>query len=105
MELRDPPDPRMAGLLPIVTYAVERKIAAGDPDYWDFATLIELAILATDEACAEAALREAIPRIREPWEPETTVRNLRLIREKRAARGERASWAESIEARLQNSVP
>ena len=32
----------------------------------------------------------------EEWEPETTARNLRLIREARERRGSRAAWAEKI---------
>src|SRR6185369_1955531 len=38
MELREPPDPRQREILPVVTYAVKRRIASGRPDYWDFAT-------------------------------------------------------------------
>lgn len=41
MEVRQPPDPRRCELLPIVFYAVQRKIASGKPDYWDYATLVE----------------------------------------------------------------
>ena len=52
MELCDPPDPRQQQLLPVVAYAVERRIAAGKPDYWDHATRLELAVLARDEAKA-----------------------------------------------------
>jgi hypothetical protein len=38
--------------------------------------------------------------MREPWEPATTARNLRLIREARQARGEEAAWIGEIEAAL-----
>src|SRR5262249_59396821 len=34
MELKEPPDARRLQLIPIVAYAVERRIAAGKPDYW-----------------------------------------------------------------------
>jgi len=90
MELREPPDPRQISLLPVVAYAVERRIAAGNPDYWDYATRLELAVLARDENAARAALPDALAHVRESWERETTARNLRLIGEKRAARGEDA---------------
>jgi len=40
MELKDPPDPRRERLIPIVSYAVERRVASGQPDYWDHATLL-----------------------------------------------------------------
>ena len=72
----------------MVAYAVERRIAAGQPDYWDYATRLELAVLAQDEAGAVAALGDALAIVRERWEAETTARNLCLIREARAARGE-----------------
>jgi hypothetical protein len=100
MELRDPPDPRRELLIPVVRYAVERRIAAGNPDYWDHATRLELAVLARDEATAIAALSDALAVVREKWEPETTARNLRLIREARARHSEPAAWAEEIEATL-----
>jgi len=100
MELKDPPDPRKDRLLPVVAYAVERRIAAGKPDYWDFATLVELGVLGMNEAQACAALEQALPAIRERWEPETTARNLRLIRETRARRGIEVPWARQIEAEL-----
>ena len=45
MEIKDPPDPRREALIPVVRYAVERRVAAGRPDYWDHATLLELAVL------------------------------------------------------------
>lgn len=97
MELREPPDARQAALLPVVRYAVERRVAGGRPDYWDHATLLELAVLARDEAAAEAALADALPLVRAPWEPETTARNLRLIREARERRGEEAAWLRGVE--------
>ncbi|HEY6340344.1 MAG TPA: TRAFs-binding domain-containing protein [Bryobacteraceae bacterium] len=100
MELKDPPDDRRKRVLPVVRYAVERKIAQGHPDYWDYATLVELAVLAEDRAEAEKMLAETLARVREKWEPETTARNLRLIREARERRGGRAAWAEEIERTL-----
>jgi len=93
MELKDPPDPRRQDLLPVVSYAVQRRIAAGKPDYWDFATQLELAVLGRQQARAASALGRALAAVREKWEPETTARNLRLIREARERRGERIAWA------------
>jgi hypothetical protein len=75
---------------------VKRRIAAGKPDYWDHATLLELAVLGRDEAAADAALGDALISIREPWEPETTLRNLRLIREARERRGAPLPWLPRI---------
>jgi MAP3K TRAFs-binding domain len=100
MELKDPPDLRKIELLPVVGFAVERRITQGNPDYWDFATRLELAVLAKDQATAESALADALANVREPWEPETTARNLRLICEARALRGEKHDWTEMIEKAL-----
>ncbi|HEX6012923.1 MAG TPA: TRAFs-binding domain-containing protein, partial [Geminicoccaceae bacterium] len=101
MELKEPPDPERQKLLPVVRYSVERRIANGKPDYWDWATLLELAVLANDEPGASEALGQALAVVREPWEPETTVRNLRLIREARERRGETpAPWLKEVEAEL-----
>ena len=100
MELKDPPDPRKDGLVPVVAYAVGRRIAAGKPDYWDFATLVELGVLGMNESQAFAALEQALPAIRERWEPETTARNLRLIRETRERRGIQVPWAQQVEDEL-----
>lgn len=87
MELKDAPDPRQAALLPVVHYAVERRITGGAADYWDYATRLELAVLARDAAAAQAALADALAHLREGWEAKTTARNLRLIAEARQARG------------------
>jgi hypothetical protein len=104
MELKDPPDPRRAQLIPVVAYAVDRRIAHGKADYWDHATRIELAILAKNEAEAAAALADALACIREPWEPETTARNLHLIRETRERRGEVVAWAMAMEQELERKA-
>src|SRR6185503_15457982 len=97
MEIKEPPDPRRTAIIPVVTYAVERRIASGKPDYWDHATLLELAVLAKDETAASASVASALAEVREPWEPETTARNLGLIKQARSARGEVIAWANEIE--------
>jgi hypothetical protein len=100
MELKDPPDPRRTSVVPVVRYSVERRIAGGSPDYWDHATRLELAVLANDQDAAVSALGHARASIREAFEPETTARNLRLIREARERRKEDAGWVGQIEKEL-----
>jgi tetratricopeptide (TPR) repeat protein len=100
MELKDPPDLRKEQIIPVVRYAVERKIASGKPDYWDYATLLELAVLGKDEEKAVKALCDALAAVREIWEPETTARNLRLIHETRERRGQNVAWEKEIEDEL-----
>jgi hypothetical protein len=100
MELKEPPDLRREQLIPVVSYAVERRIASGKPDYWDHATRLELAVLAKDQHKAESALADALAAVRESWEPETTARNLRMIREARECRHEAVAWAMELENEL-----
>jgi hypothetical protein len=100
MALKNPPDTRLAELVPVVAYAVNRRIAKGKPDYWDYATLLELGVLGKNEAAARSATAQALAIMREKWEAESTARNLRLIREARSLRGESYAWADQIEAAL-----
>jgi hypothetical protein len=105
MEIKDPPDPRRNDLLPVVTYSVERKIASGKPDYWDYATCLELAVLKKDENLAKSALSDALASIREQFEPETTARNLKIIREARERRKKPSlAWARQVEERLDSAA-
>jgi tetratricopeptide (TPR) repeat protein len=104
MTLREPPDPRRDKLIPVVAYSVERRIASGKPYYWHLATQLEIAMLAKNEAGAMEALSNAIAVVRERWEPETTLRNLRLIREARERRGGIAPWMVSIEEELKRTA-
>ena len=46
MELEEPVNPEQARLLPVVRYAVERRLATATADYWDHATLLELGVFA-----------------------------------------------------------
>ena len=83
----------------MVRYSASRK-ATRAPDYWDHATLLELAVLARDEDDAEEKLGEALSVARASWELESTARNLRLIREMREGRGEDMAWLKRIEDTL-----
>ena len=104
MELREPPDARRLELLPVVRYAVERRIAKGKSDYWDHATRLELAVLASDREAASSALDDALACVREKWEPETTARNIRLICDAREQRGELQPWMREIQSTLESAA-
>ncbi len=108
MELDEPPDPRRTKLIPVVEYAVDRRIATGMPDYWDYATKLELAVLSKDKDAAKKSVSNALTLLRESWEAETTVRNLRLIRKAREQRTrpqkedtDEIGWAKKIEESLE----
>ncbi len=77
--LTDPEDERITRLAPVVRYAVERKIERGGADYWDYATLVELAVIAGQLGEAVRSLPKALANLDEGWKAETTARNLSLI--------------------------
>ena len=99
MEMMAKPDPRQAEILPVVRYSAARK-AARNADYWDHATLMELAVLARDIDDANDKLGDALAIARMPWELETTARNLGLIRKMREERGEEAAWIGKLQDTL-----
>ncbi len=104
MQILDPADPDYARLRPVVGYAVERRMQSGEPDYWDHATLLELAVLDRDRAAAEDALSDALALQREPWEPATTLKNIRMIRESRGDDDPASPWVLEVEAALRRAA-
>ncbi len=96
MELQEKPDAAQADMLPVVRYAALLRVKANG-DYWDQATMLELAVLARNVDEAQDYCGAALAVVREAFEPETTARNLRLIREVRSARGEDVGWLAEIE--------
>ncbi len=99
MELEEKVDPRQAMLLPLVRYAASRK-AERSGDYWDFATLLELAVLARDRAGAEDAAASAAAAARVGWHVETTAEQLEKIAASRAARGEDVAWMRELRTQM-----
>jgi MAP3K TRAFs-binding domain len=103
MEIRQPGAAEVKALVPVVRYAAERKIARGAGDFWDYATLLELAVLERNEAEITARLIAAWAekgRI-DGWSPESTAANLRDIAEAREARGEDVTRLRGVIARLE----
>lgn len=103
MEHEGKPDSRKVKMLPVVTYSVLRKITKS-ADYWDYATLLELAVLGNDRNAANENLAEATSLKTEGWMLETTKRNLDLIRKAREARGEDAGWIGAIQNELKRTA-
>jgi hypothetical protein len=84
-------------LLPFVLAAVQDQIKLSrSPNYWDHATLLELAVLAGDEDQAWRSMNAARGSNAEDWQAETTADNLALIREARAKRGIEQPWLNQI---------
>ena len=92
-------------LLPVVRFAVRQRLKGGNPDYWDYATLLELAVLAGDEQEAGERLSDALAHVREPkWEPESTANNLLLIRAAREKRGTAQPWLADVIGALKSAA-
>ena len=99
MEMQDKPDPMQAEILPVVRYAAAQK-AKRSADYWDHATLLELAVIGRNEEDVQQQLGEVLAIVNDDtpaWHLKTTQEQLQLIRETRAARGEDAAWIKGVE--------
>jgi hypothetical protein len=92
-------------LLPVVRFAAEQRLRSPAPDYWDHATVLELAVLAGDVQGAFDALDAALAVPAEGWQPRSTAGNLRVIREARAERGEAVGWMDTVIATLDPPPP
>jgi tetratricopeptide (TPR) repeat protein len=92
-------------LLPVVEYSVNRKIKSKTPAYWDYATLLEIAIIANDEKKAKENFTKALAcPIEGTWMFETTIKNLNLICEARDKRKEDSALAKKMIESLQQQV-
>ncbi len=75
-------------LTPTVSFAVARRGGATSSDYWDLATVLELAAISGDWDVAERVLGRALLQAKAAFMLETTVANLQMIRELRRRSGE-----------------
>ena len=91
-----------AEVLPVVTFAVKQRLKFARPDYWDYATLLELAVLRSDEEEARRTLSDALSHIREEWEPKSTANNLALIQTARQKRGLNQPWLDDVISTLKS---
>ena len=83
-------------LLPVLRFAVEQRLRAAAPDYWDHATLLEIAVLENDPEQARDALDLALTAATEDWQRKTTAGNLRIIERARGDRGDDVRWLSTI---------
>lgn len=83
-------------LIPAVEYAVTAKMKRKEPDYWDYATLLELAVIEGRFKEAREFFDEAEPLAIETWMFETTKENLNKILNFRKQRNEDTAELEKI---------
>jgi len=69
-------------LMPLVSYAVARRGGMNSTNYWDLATVLELALIGRDASVAERALTRvlvAADALNASWAPGTTADNLEMV--------------------------
>ena len=89
-------DPRLEELLPVVLFATKQRIAQTSPDYWDYATLMELEVISHHPKEAKETLLKALPLADEGWMKETTQATMIMLRDKWKAQGEDVVWLDEI---------
>jgi hypothetical protein len=100
MTLRDPQDPELARLLPVVWYSAERAAASGRHGYWESATLLELAVLAGDKQAAQAWLDNALGARPTAMKARTTRDSLLRIQEAKRKGGADVTWLDLVIGQL-----
>jgi tetratricopeptide (TPR) repeat protein len=68
-------------LLPLVSFAVARRGGASSSDYWDLATVLELACIGEDWTTANRVLPKAILAATDSFKTATTLGNLLLLKQ------------------------
>src|SRR5205823_9894934 len=87
-------------LLPLVSFAVERRGGASSRDYWDLATDLELACIGEDWATANRILPKAILAATNSFKTATTLGNLRLLKQASERRGREVEDFDAILVKL-----
>ena len=70
-------------LTPLVSFAVARRGGASSSDYWDLATVLELAVIGRDEKMAMSVLPKVLARAEASWMVKTTADNLDMLKDLR----------------------
>ncbi len=83
-------------LLPLVSFAVARRGGIDSSDYWDVATVVELACLGGDWPTAARGLPRALVMCTVPWMLRTTHDNLVLLRKAFAKAGRSVTEPDEI---------
>lgn len=96
MSALDEPDKRLEEILPAVLFATKQRISQTTPDYWDYATLMELEIIARNPKGAKEALLKALPLAIEDWMKKTTKDTIIMLKNKWSKQGEDVDWLEEI---------
>ena len=96
MSSLDEVDERLEEILPVVLFATKQRIEQGSPDYWDYATLMELEVIAHHKKEAKEVLMKALPLANESWMKKTTRDTIVMLRDKWKNQGEDVVWLDEI---------
>ena len=80
----------------MVNFAVARRGGAGSSDYWDLATVLELACIGEDWVIATRVLPKAILAATHSFKTATTIGNLRLLKQARERQGREVTELDGI---------
>jgi len=83
-------------LVPLVSFAVARRGGASSSDYWDLATVLELAAIGNDWPMARRVLPRVLAAGNESWKIRTTCDNLLLLKAARQRAGQPASQLDEV---------
>jgi tetratricopeptide (TPR) repeat protein len=83
-------------LLPLVSFAVARRGGANSSDYWELATVLELACIGEDWTTAIRVLPKAILAATASFKTATTLGNLRLLKQARERTGRQVTELDEI---------
>lgn len=88
-------------LAPLVSFAVVRRGGANSSNYWDLATVLELACMVNDWSAARRVLPKTLSVVKESWMLKTTMNNLSMLKQARARQGKSSSELDEIIEHLQ----
>src|SRR5262249_19915908 len=83
-------------LLPLVNFAVARRGGTSSTDYWDLATLLELACIGEDWATAVRVLPKGFLAAKNSFMTATTIGNLRLLKQARERAGREVTELDGV---------
>ena len=66
-------------LAPVVRYCVNRRLQADEPEYWDYACALELALIRGDRDAALGILPDLLTAMSEPFQLQSTSETLELL--------------------------
>lgn len=85
-------------LTPLVSFAVARRGGASSEDYWDLATVLELALIGRDGTSVEGVIGKVLEAANAGWMLTTTADNLAMVSELRTGKEDTALLEQVIEA-------